>query len=46
MNLIINFVFQLELWFFGKVLKSTKIALVIPADPCQFTSLPTHQPAS
>jgi hypothetical protein len=46
MNLIINFVFQLELWFFGKVLKSTKIALMMMLQiPTKLptTSLPIHQ---
>jgi hypothetical protein len=42
-NPIINFVFQLELSFFGKMLKSTKIAL--PADPCQLPAIsPSNTP--
>src|SRR6202035_604921 len=43
-NPIINFIFPLELWFFGKVLKSAKIALVVvPADPYQIAH---HQPSN
>jgi hypothetical protein len=34
----------LELWFSGKVLKSTKIALVVPADPCQIAHHQSSNP--
>jgi hypothetical protein len=48
-NPIINFVSQLDLWFSGKLLKSTKIALMVAALWLQITTilaginLPTHQ---
>jgi hypothetical protein len=38
----INFVSQLELWFSGKMLKSTKIALVVVLQIT--TTLNRHQP--
>jgi hypothetical protein len=45
-NPIINFVSPLDLWFSGKMLKSTKIALVVVLQiPPNLTgiNLPTHQ---
>jgi uncharacterized Tic20 family protein len=43
-NLILNSISPLELWFFGKMLQSSKITLMMmPADPCQIAH---HHPSN